>query len=170
MLFWRLAVGEREREREGGKMPWIDKLMCCRETKRQETETARDTEWQDAIDWQGIVLQRDERDKNQEQRVRCRTMMWRLKTWNGMRTSKLSHTHVLVVISSRLPRYTPPPPLWFLLFSGSSFLGIVNRRLETQLTTCFALFFLREPLWNWNPCSRVEIKNFIFMIVFCRKI
>jgi hypothetical protein len=48
MLFWRLAVGERERE--DGKMSWIDKLMCCRETKRQKTETERDTEWQDAID------------------------------------------------------------------------------------------------------------------------
>jgi hypothetical protein len=31
-----------EREREDGKMSWIDKLMCCREIKRQETETERD--------------------------------------------------------------------------------------------------------------------------------
>jgi len=72
-----LEVGGRvKRERESGKIPYIDNGMCSRETK----------------------------ETRNKQRSRCRTRMWRLKIWNGTRRCKLSRTHVLAATSSRLSR------------------------------------------------------------------
>jgi len=72
---WR-SCRERERERERGKIPYIDNGMCSRETK----------------------------ETRNKQRSICRTTMWRLKIWNGTRRCKLSRTHVLAATSSRSSR------------------------------------------------------------------